>query len=285
MSNSIKILLVAILVLFGAAVVWKNTSSGTENSADAASKKRIASEKQFWNYLNTAEELRLDGELREAEPYYKKALQIKQEHAGALYYLGSIQLFLKDFEQAEENWRVIVDNDPSVARAWLQLGKLYFCRDASNRFYDPVRAQSHFQKAAALNRENTGPPLHLAKIAILKNDLQKAEEYLDGIVAQNFKSYEGFFLKGYVDWKNGNEQSAVEAFQNAADVYSSGNQTKVSGEGATKTGSNPMVSEGLYCDFMKRSIDSHLRSLKDIPASEDLYEEFDCQIMEWAAEI
>lgn len=233
-------------------------------------------------FMNTGDEHRLNGNYKKAGASYTKALEIKENHAGALYYLGNVQLFMRDFPNAEQNWRRIVENDPITARAWLQLGKVYFCMDSENRFYDPAEAQGYFQKAAALNRENTGPPLHLAKISILNDDYDSAEAYLEGIVAQNFKSYEGLFLKGFVDWKRNQKESALTELNKAFEIFSNNNQIKMAGEGATKSGSNPMLAEEKFCDFFGKEIQA-LMIKADQSTREEIYQNFDAAVESWRA--
>lgn len=280
MNSAVKIVVMIVGILFLGIFLWKNSATGGGDS-ESTTNKNIKEEKQFWDYMNNAEKNRLEENFADAREFYIKAVNIKKDHPGALYYLGSVQLILRDFENARRNWQVILEDDPIVARAWLQLGKLYFCRDDANRFYDLNEAEKHFQEAAALSRENTGPPLQIAKIEILKGNYQSAKEYLDAIVAQNFKSYEGFFLKGYVEWKTGFEETALQTLEKATDTYSNSNQQKIQGEGATKSGSNPMLSEAMYCDFIKISVDNYLSQLNGNTSSNNIYQDFDQQIRDW----
>lgn len=281
MNSAVKIVLMIIGTLFLGIFLWKNTATGGGDSG-STTKKNLKEERQFWDYMTTADKNRLNGNYIDAEEFYVKAVDIKEDHPGALYYLGSVQLILKDFESARRNWQTILEKDPTIARAWLQLGKLYFCRVEANSFYNLAEAEKHFQEAAALSRENTGPPLQIAKIEILKGNHQSAKEYLDAIVAQNFKSYEGFFLKGYVEWKTGLKETALQTLGKAADTYFNSNHQKIQGEGATKSGSNPMLSEALYCDFIKISIKKYLSELNENHPSINIYQDLDEKINEFS---
>lgn len=284
MNRSVKGIFIVIAALFLGVSVWKNSSLFISSSSGSDQAKRnISQEEQFWTFMRAGDEYRLNGDYKRAAASYTKALGINENHAGALYYLGNVQLFMRDFEHAEKKWRRIVENDPIVARAWLQLGKLYFCKDSGNVFYDPAEAEDYFQKAAALNRENTGAPLYLAKIAILKSDYEAAEEYLEGVVAQNFKSYEGMFLKGFVDWKRDHDESALAELNNAIQIFSKNDQIKMVGEGATKSGSNPMLAGEKFCDIMKSRIDNAFLHIKEKQPSIKIYQGFDEQVREWAS--
>lgn len=285
MNLSAKGSILIIAVLFLGVFVWKNSAFCSDDVSGSNQSKRDASEEeQFWTYMNAGNEYRRNVDYKRAEDSYSKALGIKENHAGALYYLGNVQLFMKDFQNAEKNWHQVVNNDPLVARAWLQLGKVYFCMDEGNTFYDPAEAEGYFQKAAALNRENTGPPLHLAKIAILNNDYDSAEEYLEGIVAQNFKSYEGMFLKGFVDWKKSRKELALIELANAIEIYSNNNQIKMDGEGATKSGSNPMLAEEKFCDFFGKEIQALITGSVQA-ANGEIYRQFDATLESWRIDL
>ena len=64
------------------------------------------------------------------------------------------------------------------------MGDLYSCIDQATTF-DPAKAKSEFQKALALNKEETGPLLGLGEIALLEGDMQGAEEYFDAIIGSH----------------------------------------------------------------------------------------------------
>lgn len=281
MSRLLKVVMLLLSLLFLSVFAWKNTEEGSEDgSSRGIATKDLSDQQQFWHYMNEGDQQRLQGNYHKAEDSYSSALEINPNHSGALYYLGNVQLFMRDYGNAEKNWRKIVREDSIVARAWLQLGKVYFCNDPGNPFYDPNEAERYFEKAAALNRENTGPPLHLAKIEILKRDYSAAAEFLDGITAQNFKSYEGMFLKGFVNWEMGSGKSAQDDLNEAIEIFSSSNQIKMDGEGATESGSNPMLSEEKFCDFFGKEIQRLLIHKAKNPTVE-IFREFDLKVDDW----
>ena len=270
-----------VLLLFAGVFAWKQLDrvpSGAEG--DERRVKNVSEEHKFWAHMNAGDQFRLNGDYRKAEESYSKALEIKENHPGVLYHLGIVQLFLKDFRNAEKNWQQIITQDSIVARAWLQLGKIYFCKDSDNPFYDPVEAVGFFKKAASLNRENTGPQLYLAKIAILNEEYAAAEVYLDGIVAQHFKSYEGMFLIGFVNWKRGRPASTERPLSEAIEIYKKSNQMKMDGEGATKSGSNPMLVEETFCDRLGREIERLMNEVEQAD-QEEIFVRFERFIENW----
>lgn len=257
MNRSHTITFAAVLLLFIFAVVWKNTTLFSENEWIEVAEEQVnrQNDSKFWDYFNRAEKLRLEGNFSKAAGLYRSALEINREHEGTLYNLGNVHLFLKEFDEAEQYWQQLIRVNPSSARAWLQLGTLCFCREENNLLYNPRSARENFLKASDLNREETGPRLHLAKIAILNNDYSEAEEYLESVIAQNFMSYQAQFLKGYIEWKSGNPEKGLEHISEAGSLYVNLYQVTMQGEGATASGFNPMLSDAMYCDFIGIRID------------------------------
>lgn len=251
--------------MFVAAGVWKSAGLFTETLADKEPKKNqdASAVLEFWDHYNRASESQNNGDYEQAAFQYERALQINDEHAGSLYQLGNARLLLREFREAEESWLKLTQMNPRSARAWLQLGTLYFCRDEQNKLFDLSSAKQSFRKAHDLNREETGPPLHLSKIALLEGDLEEAERYTDIVLGQNFMSYQAIFLKGYIEWLKGNRKRSNEKFVEAHELFQNFNQTRLVGEGATKAGSRPMLSEDMYCDFIGDRIESILESINE----------------------
>ncbi len=268
--------------MFIFAFVWKNSGDfySIHIPDDSSRASEINDVRQFRNHFNRAEELRQAGEYRAAAARYTDALKINKSHEGALYNLGNVNLFLKNFEQAEENWLQLVGLNQSSARAWLQLGTLYFCLDNKNSLFNPERAADHFSQASELSREDTGPRLHLSKIAILNNQYNKAVEELESVISQNFMSYQSLFLRGYLYWINGESESAFKKFKESAELYHNLSHITLHGEGGTAAGAKAMLYEEMFCDFMGNRISAILENqAQTVP--EKLFRQFDDELNEW----
>lgn len=245
--------------------VWKSSGLFSDTPADKEPEinQDTSAVLEFWDHYNRASEYQINGDYENAEFHYEQALRINDEHEGSLYQLGNARLLLREFKDAEKSWLKLTGMNPRSARAWLQLGTLYFCRDEHNQLFDLSSARQSFRKAHDLNREETGPPLHLAKIALLEGDLEEAERYTDIVLGQNFMSYQALFLKGYLEWLKGNRGSSNEKIVEAHELFQNFNETRLVGEGATKTGARPMLSEDMYCDFIGDRIEQLLESMDE----------------------
>lgn len=286
MKNLRIITLAAVAVMFIMVGIWKN-SSLTESDKDKPESNSVvkterSSGKIFWNYYNQAAEFLNNGTYDSAAVYYEKALQLNSGHEGTLYNLGNARLFLRNFEEAETYWRRLSVLNPYSARARLQLGTLYFCLDEEkeNELFDLLEAEKYFLEASSMNREETGPPLYLAKIAVMKEQPAIAEDYTDDILTSNFMSYQALFLKGYLEWEKGDHESAKEKFSEAAGLYRKTSQVVMAGEGATQAGFRPMLSEDMFCDFFGNRI-QELLTAQHNASYEQYYEQFNRSVHTW----
>ncbi len=243
-----------LLVLFITITYLKSPSSvdSPENSEAQVSDER---EKTllFWTHYRKATDHRLNGQLDSAEVNYQRALQLNDHHEDALYYLGNILLVQGKYEKAEAAWLELSRIDPSSARAYSQLGTLYFCIDDTSYFNLPAARQA-FERALSINKEETGPLLRLGQIALLDGDDSTASYYFDAVRVSNHKSREAYFYAGYLFWKNGNLNNATDLFRQAVAISKSENQNDgVIGEGDTKDGIS-LVSEHASCPFIHNQI-------------------------------
>lgn len=276
------IILIIIAVLFLITGIWKNSSIFSDEDPEYNSNtgRDLTDAAAFWDYYKRASDFLNEALYDSAAVYYENALQYNEDHEGALYYLGNARLFLKDFESAKLKWEKLARINPNSARARLQLGTLYFCMDEGNALYDPAIAEDHFHEASSLNREETGPPLHLSKIAILNSDLNQASNYLDVVLASNFMSYQALFLRGYIEWKTGERSDSFENFTESLQLHKTITEVTMAGEGATSSGFRPMLSEDMFCDFFGNRIEELLTD-QSINNHESVYQKFDYNVNEW----
>jgi tetratricopeptide (TPR) repeat protein len=238
---------------------------------------------QFWTAYNKATTYRSQRDYYQAASYYAKALEINDSHEDALYYMASMHLLLKNFEETEKFLLKLEKKQPNTPRAHLQLGVLYSCMDSSNTLFNLQESKNRFDSAWRLNREETGTPLKLSKIYLLQNETEAVKPLLDVVITANKMSYQAMFLDGYVYWKNGNEQQAMGIFNSAMNLYQSLEYTEIQGEGATQAGSRAMLSEDRYCDGFESHIQSLLSGQITITGY-TVYEMFDEQLSAWRLE-
>lgn len=196
----------------------------------------------LWQHFDQANNLRISGHYQEAIEYYKKALKIDSSHQNSLYYLGNLQLLMKDFKAASQTWNRLITANPMSARGYAQLGTLHSFNDPSNYLYDLDRSVVFFRKASLLNQEETGPLLELAKIDLLYHRWDSAEVKLNNVISTNFRSVEAMFLQGYLAWKNGDHHKA-ESLLNKVVLIKQNSHPKFANVGEGETRKEPSSGE------------------------------------------
>ncbi|MFH5832713.1 tetratricopeptide repeat protein [Halalkalibaculum sp. DA384] len=229
-----------------------------EEAASQESNRNNEQVVEFWELYNKATDLRIAGNYQKAAKYYRGALQKDREHLNTIYYLGSMELALDHFEKAEKRWHSLIDQNPASARGHVQLGTIYSCRRPDNSLFDLTKAARHFEKASSLNREITGPLLQLAKINILNQRYAEAEQRLQEVTQSNFRSLEGFFLRGYLAWKAGNTADAQRHLDQSLSIAEGSEKFANVGEGTTNSGEDPMFDETGRCALFSSEIHSLL---------------------------
>lgn len=280
MNKAKLISLLLILFLFLLTAIWK--ISGEFEQHDLQEREDRSMQRLFWNYHNQASNFLNSAQYDSAAYYYEKALAINSEHEGVLYYLGSSRLFLREYDEARVHWSKLAEINPLSVRARLQLGNLYFCMTPDNRQFDPEHALVFFHEAHLLNREDTGPQLKMAKIALLQNQLATADEHLNVVMSVNHLSYQAQFLRAYLKWVHKDRTTATEILSAAAELYQNLTTTVVHGEGETSRGARAMLAEDRFCDLFEIEIGNTLRKIRLDQINPDLlFTQFQQSLNHW----
>jgi len=197
--------------------------------------------RRFWDVYPRAVKLHRQGQWNEAAAAYREALAVDPLHEDALYNLGNVMFELDAYEEAIGFWRRLIDVNPITARAHLQLGAIHSC-GVSDTPFDLDIAEKEFQRALAINQEETGPVLKLGEVALLKGDTSRALVYLETVLQTNSKSVAANYLRGYVKWRMSDHQTALSSLRQAvafSGVKKFGDSP--SGEGDTRGGKGPML--------------------------------------------
>ncbi len=258
---AVALLLLATVTLFKLRPRGDRAGTGTGRQA-TAEEARI---REFWEVYRQATDYRVAGNTKSAAEFYAKALELNPQHEDALYYLGNMYLELGRYPEAETTWEHLVLVNPGSSRAHSRLGDLHFCREPGATV-DLTRAEAEFQRALEINREETGPVLHLGEIALVRGSLADARYYLDAVIGANSGSVEAHFLKGYVAWREGDRRQAAALFAKAVELARPPTPAGgVSGEGDTKRGLAPVVAPQVKCRAFQPEI-----ALLSAPARADL---------------
>lgn len=239
MKKVASILFLVSLMVFLLFKFWKVPSVKEEGgNREVLSRELVNKEKirNFWVNYRQATNYRISRKWSKAAREYEKALSIDAQHEDALYYLGNMYLELGEFGKAEKTLLRLENLNPNSPRVHFQLGSLYL-NYPDSRFFNIEKAEIFFQKALAMNKEETGALLYLGQIELLKGKLEQAQTYFAAVTGSNFKSVPAHFLNGYIAWKRGDTKKALTLFGKAVH-YSQPQKPKagVLGEGDTKTG-------------------------------------------------
>jgi tetratricopeptide (TPR) repeat protein len=201
---------------------------------------------RFWELHRAATRSRIQGRAEEAAELYEAALALDSVHENTLYHLGSMRLQLGDLDGAASAWKRLVAVAPGSSRGHTQLGLLYSCL-GQDREIDLARATTEFERALEINKEETGPLLRLAEVALLRDERDVAEDYLDALLRSNAKSVEAYFLKGYIQYSEGRHEEAATLFTAAVQAGRREMPAEPGlGEGETRSGL-PMLAAPTTC--------------------------------------
>ncbi len=233
----------------------RNAAPPAPEAAPAAGTDR-GDVRRFWAVYRRATAHRMAGRYAEAAAAYDSALALNEGHEDARYYLGTTLAETGRFVEAREAWRRMAAQNPRSARAFSQLGRLSLCLPDAPVF-DLDAAGETFARAMAINPEETGPPLRLAEIALLRGADAAAERYLDAVLGSHHRSVEALVLKGYLAWKRGRAGEAVAALTR---VTESARPPEVPGgvpgEGDTRPGAPPNLSSHVSCPAFQPLLDA-----------------------------
>jgi tetratricopeptide (TPR) repeat protein len=138
----------------------------------------------------------------------------------------------------------LVEVNPMSTRAHIQLGAVYSC-GVEGAPFDLDIAEREFQRALAINKEETGPIVKLGEVCLLGGRSHEALTYFTKTIQSNFKSIEAHYLIGYLKWQAGDREEALEALGQAATLSRAKQPTGAPlGEGDTRTaGGGPILAE------------------------------------------
>lgn len=216
---------------------------------DSAARARVTA---FWARYRSATSQRIAGNPAAASQEYARALELDSAHGDALYYYGAMRLALGDFPEAERAWRLLATTDSSSARAHSQLGTLFLCLDAGAPF-QLDSAEAHFNRTHQLNKEETGPLVHLGEAALIRGDTAGAARYFRQVLGSHRTSPAARFYTGYLAWMRGDLATARSHYQGATAAADSAPPpaAAVPGEGDTR-GGGPLTSLPSRCDQFRQ---------------------------------
>jgi tetratricopeptide (TPR) repeat protein len=161
---------------------------------------------------------------------FREALALDPAHEDSLYYLATCLASTGDTEGALATLAELKRINPQSQRAFAQWGTLRAL--APRTPADLAAAEDSLLRAHAINPEETGALLVLGEVALLRGDPRLADERLAAACRTNPKAMGGFFLRGYLAWKQRDEVRARQLLENARTALGQDWQPK----GATSEG-------------------------------------------------
>lgn len=201
---------------------------GIELEGRTIDKERVQA---FWSAYHQATEHRINGDYGRAAETYRKALRLDADHEESLYYLGNSLLELGRLQQAEEAYLKLTRLNPRSQRAFSQLGAVSSTLRPGGRV-DWMAAQRAFERCIEINREESGPFLRLGWISLQQGQLDEAAAHFQ--TAAGFRSPEGFFLSGFVEFVRGRYADAVGYFVRVLELGAK--EAKIAGRGHKSEG-------------------------------------------------
>ncbi|MBL8842677.1 MAG: VCBS repeat-containing protein [Planctomycetes bacterium] len=206
-------------------------------STVVARKPDAAAQKRFFALLDRAGELRIAGEMMGAAQRYREALALQPGHEDSLYYLGNCLLEIGHEREAIAQFEALLRANPESSRACMQIGRVRLPGGDSTQD-DLAAAEEAFERAHAINGEESGPVVALGVVALLREDLAAADRAFADAAMLNLKSVEARYLRSYVAWLAGRREpaAALLAEAHAIAIGTPPVTAKVVGEGDTRSG-------------------------------------------------
>jgi tetratricopeptide (TPR) repeat protein len=206
---------------------------------------------RFWTIYREASAYRIAKDAPRAAATYARALELNPRHEDALYYMGSMRVELGEFSGAADAWRRLLAVNPNSARTHSQLGALYSCLD-EGALFQLDSAELHLQRAHEINKEENGPLVRLAEVALMRGDRASAQRDLTAVLRNDTGNATAHFYMGYLALRNKDLARAREELGRAAKAPLTPPRPPgaASGEGDVKAGAK-MNHESVRCDQLR----------------------------------
>jgi len=206
---------------------------------------------QFWTIYREASAYRIAKDAPRAAATYARALEFNPRHEDALYYMGSMRVELGEFAGAADAWRRLLAVNPNSARTHSQLGALYACLD-DGALFQLDSAELHLRRAHEINKEENGPLVRLAEVALMRGDRASAQRDLTAVLRNDTGNATAHFYMGYLALRNKDLTLAREELGRAAKAPLTPPRPPgaASGEGDVKAGAK-MNHESARCDQLR----------------------------------
>jgi hypothetical protein len=203
-----------------------------------ASSTSVAAQREFFGLLEQANSLRVEGDFAGAAAIYRRLLELRPGHEDSLYYHGNCLVELEREREALAEFEQLVRVNPRSNRGFMQIGRIRL-PGGDPALDDLGLAEKAFRESLAINQEESGPIVALGVVALLRGELDRAEESLAAAAVLNSKSVEARYLRAWIAYRRGDREAARALLEEAhaiATGVADASRPKVVGEGDTRKG-------------------------------------------------
>jgi Flp pilus assembly protein TadD len=180
------------------------TAVMTPTPASTTDRERVVA---FWNAQRAGmHAMKVERNCPKAIELFRTALLHDPAHEDARYYLGTCLAETGNAEGALQQYEELTRNNRQSHRGHAAWGTLRAITARSRE--DLARAEAALERAHRLNPEETGALLTLGEVALMRRDVKLARERLLLACQMNPRAGRGFFLLGYLRWKEGDTAGA-----------------------------------------------------------------------------
>jgi tetratricopeptide (TPR) repeat protein len=188
----------------------------------------------FWESYREGLSLKLEGRWEEAIAAFRRALELDPDHENSLFNIANCYLELDRTDEALDALEHMVRVNPQSQRGYYQIGLVHACPLEGYPF-DLEAAEQALRRAFEINKEESGALLRLGEVVLVRGKPEEALEYLSLANRSNFRAVEGYYLRGYIRWKEGRDDEARELLAEAIEQSRAKKVVPaVPGEGDTK---------------------------------------------------
>lgn len=186
------------------------SSPGTD-VAEMTDRERILA---FWEQQRAGmDAFKIEQDIDKAAVHFAAALELNPEHEDSRYYLANCLAVQGQIDQAMTHLEKLMEINSLSHRAYKQWGIMRAMTAASPE--DLEAANRALERSLEINKEETGTNLVLGQIALMRGDHELARQNFTWNTGTNPRSTGGFFLQGYLAWKQGDEAASVGFLEQA----------------------------------------------------------------------
>jgi tetratricopeptide (TPR) repeat protein len=214
---------------------------------------RHANTLTFWDAHARARAAAGAGRTAEAITEYRRALAINPRHEDSLYVLGNLLLETGNRAAAKKTFEGLLSIEPGSRRAHGALGDL-LADPASRSLSNPAEARKHYERAGAVNAEETGWVERLGELDLRDRNFEAAAGRFQKVLATDARSFPALYLLGYLAWRKHEPERAGHFFDSAFAALGP-QAAPAPGEGDVRRAEKPLPARGAFAahwEFLRR---------------------------------